>query len=88
VKRKTKKLVIACSFCGRVLKEPGGLIFSPPKSPGVLGTCSVRKYHICQKCWSTRLGLPTCLLFGRRSMSQRVACRESNRSQSWPSSRG
>ena len=37
-------LKILCEGCGKVLKEPGGLLFDPP----VGGSCY--KLHLCKKC--------------------------------------
>lgn len=40
-------LDLKCDRCGRELKEPGALAFSPPKDDGWL----VEKYHLCVDCW-------------------------------------
>ena len=40
-------LDLKCDQCGRDLKEPGALVFSPPKGEGWL----VEKYHLCVDCW-------------------------------------
>ncbi len=37
---------IKCSWCEKILKEQGGLLFSPPTLEGV-----VIKIHLCKKCW-------------------------------------
>lgn len=42
---KSKGLQIKCDNCKVRLKEPGALLFSPPKK----GKCE--KYHICVKCY-------------------------------------
>lgn len=46
-------MLLHCDVCGRILTEPGALLFSPPAN----GTCS--KWHICVTCfedkaWCTR----------------------------------
>lgn len=39
---------IKCDRCDKELKEPGGLLFSPPKSK----TDSVcTKWHLCKECY-------------------------------------
>lgn len=38
---------INCDICGEELKEPGALLFTPPK--GLENKCV--KVHICLKCW-------------------------------------
>lgn len=38
-------LKINCDKCGNELKEPGALLFTPPKKG------KVRKYHLCVRCW-------------------------------------
>lgn len=38
-------LKVKCDRCGEELKEPGGLVFSPPEAGVSL------KFHVCDKCW-------------------------------------
>jgi hypothetical protein len=40
-------LELKCNRCHRELREPGALIFSPPKNEAWL----VEKYHVCAECW-------------------------------------
>jgi hypothetical protein len=40
-------LELKCDMCGRELRLPGALIFSPPTSEVWI----VEKYHICAECW-------------------------------------
>ena len=46
-------LKIKCDKCGKILKEAGALVFSPPETYNKYhiydATCS--KYHICVDCW-------------------------------------
>jgi hypothetical protein len=44
---KKAMLDLKCDQCRRELKEPGALIFSPPKGQGGL----VEKYHLSVDCW-------------------------------------
>ena len=37
---------IKCDVCKSILKELGGLLFSPPDKRG-----KVKKYHVCKDCW-------------------------------------
>lgn len=38
---------IKCDYCGKKLKKPGWLVFSPPDANG-----QVWKYHGCEKCFA------------------------------------
>ena len=38
-------LKINCNACGKAIKEPGALIFSPPEND------MVQKWHMCKPCW-------------------------------------
>lgn len=38
---------VSCEACGGELKEPGGLLFSPPDASGLL----VLKHHLCTVCY-------------------------------------
>jgi hypothetical protein len=40
-------LELRCDICKDNLREPGGLIFSPPTTESWL----VQKYHVCTECW-------------------------------------
>jgi len=42
-------LEIKCDICGKQLREPGALVFSPPTDK----SWTVEKYHVCAKCWLT-----------------------------------
>lgn len=52
---KTKKVIsdigvtltLKCEKCGKILKHPGALIFSPPNMPWN----NVLKFHICKHCY-------------------------------------
>lgn len=47
---------ILCDSCNEVLKEKGGLAFSPPLPVnGGSRRLTVDKYDICVKCWSLML---------------------------------
>ena len=35
-----------CDFCKKELRQPGAILFGPPKKNG-----EVRKFHLCQKCY-------------------------------------
>lgn len=37
---------ITCIKCGETLREPGGLLFSPPTD----NKCD--KAHLCKRCWA------------------------------------
>lgn len=37
---------IRCDSCRKVLKKPGGLLFSPPN-----WRMRVQKFHLCKKCY-------------------------------------
>jgi len=45
---------IKCDVCQKLLKEPGGLLFSPPSQV----QSRVYKYHLCKACYAgTLLGI-------------------------------
>ena len=46
-------LQLKCDRCGRELREPGALVFSPPTSEAWI----VEKYHVCADCWPIVLAI-------------------------------
>jgi hypothetical protein len=45
---------LICRRCGKSLKQPGALVFSPPKE-NLWAKGLVEKYHLCLDCWDILL---------------------------------
>jgi hypothetical protein len=44
-----REWTVFCAKCGLPLKEPGGLLFSPPDTRNAIA--AVAKFHLCVKCY-------------------------------------
>lgn len=61
---KRLKMEYKCNKCGRILEEPGALVFGPPMTEIRVDAFGftheidlTRKYHVCvEKCWQTLAG--------------------------------